>query len=66
MGRTARGDRSMMAQCGTIASAETTDGRTSRLRDDPVMERKAFENRIVAVTTKGGRHDEGKARGFQA
>ena len=41
LGRTARGDRSMMAQCGTIASAETTDGRTSRLRDDPAMERKA-------------------------
>ena len=31
----------MMAQCGTVASAETTDGRTFRLRDDPAMERKA-------------------------
>ena len=41
VGAHSKGDRSMMAQCGTIASAETTDGRTSRLRDDPVMERKA-------------------------
>ena len=41
VGAHGKGDRSMMAQCGTIASAETTDGRTSRLRDDPAMERKA-------------------------
>ena len=31
----------MTAQCGTVASTETKDGRTSRLRDDPAMERKA-------------------------
>lgn len=28
----------MMAQCGTIPSAEAADGRASRPRDDPAME----------------------------